>query len=386
VWIDREKLLFLKRVTTVGSQAKKDSVVIQVRETYSDWKLNLPIPNDVFHVEGMGPPDALVDAPEDATAFEDEQTTKFLSFPVRDFPKPQGTTGFDDLPKDAPALAFTLAPRKPPAAKIDPEQRSVPSATAKGPDGSVIEAFCGNSYDETLDPEHKFKSTRINRRHYHGGGSYSAQDIFVGQRLDGKLQPSLFFRDVGSQANQHDVAIDSKGKCHLVLGDLEHDRFKLLWLIGDLSNGKWSEAWCVDHRKGFLLDCGRPRAVAWKESVHLLWSWDARFDAKKDDPDGVFHVAWTPNGFGPKTRLHSGTSGATEMAVDPGTGTLVAVFTAAKGAYVTSRAAKGPWTQPAPLPKDLAEAEDIEIRFVAKEGFVIRAGRDEPREWILQIK
>jgi hypothetical protein len=383
VWIDREKFLLLKRETTLGSEVKK--LVIEVRETYSNWKLDQPIPNDAFHIDGMGPPDVLVDAPEDPDAFESEQTKKFLGFAVQDFPKPQGTTGFDDLPKDAPALAFTLAPRKPPAGKLDPAPRSGHSATATGPDGTVIEAYCGHGYDKTLAPGHKFKATRENRRHDHGGGTYFAPDIFVGKRTDGKLQSSLFFRDVGHDANLHDVALDGKSRCHLLVCDHEYSRFKLLWMIGDLSTGKWAEAWCVDHRKGFL-DCGRPRAVAWKDTVHLLWNWHRRFDAKEDDPGGVFHVAWTPAGFGAKTRLHRGESRGIDVAADPGTGRLVVVFTSDKGAFVTSRSAKGPWTRPAPLPKELAEARDLEVRFEGEEGFVIRANGDEPREWLLQVK
>ena len=36
-------------------------------------------------------------------AFEVAQTTKFLGFAVRDFPKPQGPEKFDELPANAPA-------------------------------------------------------------------------------------------------------------------------------------------------------------------------------------------------------------------------------------------------------------------------------------------
>src|SRR5262249_3842413 len=150
VWIDRDRLLFLKRETTLNWEAEKGPMVFQIRETYSDWKLDTPIPNEAFHVEGMGPPDALVDAPEDPEAFETAQTTKCLGFPVQDFPKPQGTPGFDDLPKDAPAFVFTLAPPRPLKGEPDPWPRSGPSATAKGPDGAVIEAYCGGGKDRTL--------------------------------------------------------------------------------------------------------------------------------------------------------------------------------------------------------------------------------------------
>jgi hypothetical protein len=386
VWIDREKLLFLQRETTLHSGSKKDPVAFQVRETYSEWKLDHAIANDLFHVEGMGPPDALVDASENPDEFEKEQTRKFLGFEVRDFPMPQGTTGFDELPKDASAFAFAVTPRKPPGgAKPLTWSSSGPSVSANGPDGKRIEAFCGHGNDETLAPGHPFQSTRENRRHDHGGGTYDASDLFIGKRLDGKLQPALFFRDLGSSANLHALALDGKGRCHLMVADVEFHRFKLLWLIGDLSTGKWLEAWCIAHHKG-ITSSSRPRSVTWGETIHLVWNWEQRFDVKEDDGDGVFHVAWTPAGFGPKTRLHKGAASELDMAVDPGTGRLLVVFGTKQGVLAASRPPKGPWTQPTPLPKDLAEAQGLAVQFADKEGFVIRTTGDEPKEWLLKAK
>jgi hypothetical protein len=383
VWIDREKLLFVKRETTLWD-AKK-APFIEVRETYSDWKLDQPLANELFHVEGMGPPHALVDAPENLEEFEQVQTAKFLGFPLRDFPKPQGPSGFDELPKDSPPFAFTVAARKLSGPEPLPWYEQKPSATTKGPDGKVVEAYCGGGRDKTLAPGHKFQAMRENRRHDHGGGSYYPSDLFIGKRLDDKLHPTLYFRDVGSQANLHDLALDSKGRCHLTLADVDGDRFKLLWLVGDLSTGKWAEAWCVAHHQGWTTG-SRPRCLAWDEGVHLVWGWDFQFDKKGEDPAGVFHVAWTPAGFGPKTRLHKGSHGGLDMAVDPKSGRLLVVFTTDKGVFVASRPAKGPWTQPVLMEKDLTDVRSVTVQFADKEGFVIRTRGQETKEWLLKAK
>src|SRR5207244_2807411 len=102
-----------QRETSVQVEVEGKSLSFRVREKYSNWKLNHNLDNAMFHVEGMGKPDSLVDAPEDPEAFEREQTRKFLGIEVKVFPNPQGLTGFDELPADAPRFEFTITERKP---------------------------------------------------------------------------------------------------------------------------------------------------------------------------------------------------------------------------------------------------------------------------------
>jgi hypothetical protein len=255
IWIDGESLLLLKRETNLKLGTENEPEPLKVRETYSDWKLDRPMADESFHVEGMGPPDALVDAPEDPAACEEQQTRKFLGFDVRPFPAPQGPSGFDELPADASAFAFELAPDKPsgpaPRARYEPRKH----VTAKAPDGSEFDAYCGDDDPKEVVRGHGFRSTRENRRHDFGGGEYHPHDLFVGKRIDGRVLPSLFFRDVGSDnESPHHLAVDARGRCYVALADVDigqDNRFKLLWLVGDPAAGKWEEAWLVDHRNRF---------------------------------------------------------------------------------------------------------------------------------------
>src|ERR1043165_1499486 len=45
--------------------------------------------------------------PESDGAYGAAQTQKVLGVPVRNFPPPQGVTGFDELPANAPEFRFT---------------------------------------------------------------------------------------------------------------------------------------------------------------------------------------------------------------------------------------------------------------------------------------
>src|SRR5206468_4065070 len=112
IWIDKETLLPLKRQTELNVGTKEKPKQLRVNEAYSNWKLDQPLANEIFHTEGMGPPHALVDAPKGPAAFEIAQTQKFLGFAVRDFPHPQGPKKFDELPADAADFVFHVTPRK----------------------------------------------------------------------------------------------------------------------------------------------------------------------------------------------------------------------------------------------------------------------------------
>ncbi len=390
LWIDRETLLPLQRETHVKDPGGKPSSY-RVREVYTNWKLNPPLADETFHVEGMGPPDALVDAPEDPAAFEAQQTQKFLGFDVRDFPQPQGPTGFDELPAEASEFAFSLVPQQlsgpEPRSSYDTQKRIV----TKGPDGSEIEAYLGYGHDKDLAPGHPFQSTRENRRRFSVGGEFHPQDVFIGKRVGGQLQPTLFFRDVDYDAA---LAMDSKGRCHLVVCDVDRDqrnRFKFFWLIGDLSTGKWTDAWLVDHRDYFTQG-GHPWSAAWGETVHLIWDWTYHAYGEPHHKDsGIFHVTWTPGGFGRKVRVYKGNVDLLEkddldMAVDPDSGQLLLVFSTQEGTFVASRPAKGEWTLPARLHPEFTRNYGVSVQALGKGAFVIRTRAGETKEWLLTSK
>jgi len=355
---------------------------------YTNWKLNPPLANETFHVEGMGPPDALVDAPEDPAAFEVEQTRKFLGFDVRDFPQSQGPTGFDELPADAPEFAFSLVPQQLSGPEPHASYETRKWIVTKGPDGSEIEAYCSYDRDKEIASGHPFQSTRENRRHFYDG-EYHPQDVFIGKRVGGQLQPILFFREVGSDDTApHHLAVDSKGRCHLMLADVDMDqrnRFKLLWVIGDLSAGKWTEAWLVDHRDHFT-SWAHPWSAAWGETVHLIWDWTDQSHGDPQKGSGIFHVIWTPDGFERKVRVYKGNVDSLDMAVDPDSGQLLLVFSTEEGVFVASQPADGPWTLPARLHPEFMRNYDVSVQALGKGAFVIRTKSKETKEWLLISK
>jgi hypothetical protein len=137
------------------------------------------------------------------------QTTKFLGFAVRDFPRPQGPKKSDELPADAPAFVFALTPRRVSGPEPSESYETRKSVVAKAPDGSTFEAYLGWGEDKGIAPGHGFKSTPENRRHSYGGGAYYPYDVFIGKRVDGLLKPVLFFRDVGSHTTApHTLAVE----------------------------------------------------------------------------------------------------------------------------------------------------------------------------------
>jgi hypothetical protein len=387
LWIDKKTFLPIQRETTLNLGDDDKPIKVRVKESYTNWKLNEAIANESFHVKGMGPPYALVDAPKEPAAFEKAQTTKFLGFPVRDFPRPQGPTKFEPLPADAPALVFTLAPRKisgpAPGESYEPRK----SVFAKAPDGSRLEAYLGWPDDEGIASGHGFKSTSENRRHRYGGGAYHSQDVLIGKRMDGRLKPVLFFRDVGSHTTApHTLAVDAKGRCHLMVADVDigqDNRFKLYWLIGNPANRKWTEAWLVDHRDRFT-SWAHPWSVAWKEHVHLIWNWDGGAFTKGDKP-GVYHVEWTPAGFGRKTRIARDKAKYVDVAVDPASGRLILVFSTDDGVFVASKPTDGVWTRPTRLHADITKPERVMIQAAADGKFMIRTHGRMTREWLLTI-
>lgn len=382
IWIDKDSHLLLQRETSFDVGDDEKPAKLAAREIYSNWKFNQPIDNAVFHIDGMPAPDALVDAPAAPELFEVQQTRKFLGFDVKDFPKPQGATKFDELPKDAAPFRFDLSEREPslPAPKDWYESR--PSVVVKKTDGTEVEAYCGYDSKDKILPGHGFESTRVNRRHEYGGGSYHPQDVYVGKRVEGKIEAKLFFRDVGSHNTApHSITLDSMDRCHLTVADVDlgqFNRFKLYWLIGDLRAGKWSDAWLIDHRAQFT-SYAHTVSSSWKDSVHVVWSWVDSADRTGHKDSGLYYVQWTPAAFGRKQQIFKGGVRNAALAIDPDSGRLLVVIQADK-IFVASKPAAGGWTAAAALP---GEGGAVAVQRADKGRFIVRTAA---KEWVLTPK
>lgn len=324
-----------------------------------------------------------------AADFEAKQTPKLLGVPVQNFPAPQGLSGYDDLPPNRPRLRFSVTERSPklPPPKAPYETRSIVKAQA--PDGSTYEALITRD-EEELTPGHGFVSTYENRRQMYGthhGYEYSPQNVYIGRRVNGLLKPLLFFRDIGSHDTApHHFAIDNKGMVHLAVADVnifQDNRLDLYAVIGDPATGKWTNAWLID-RRGFT-SSSRTWTGAWSDKVNLLWNWCDESIHKNAPGMGIFHVQWTPSGWGRKVRVVKGVPQAWEAAIDPRSGRMLVVYSNSRGVYVTSHPEGGSWSQPTLLSTDLKGDVSVSVAAADDGTFIIGTDEFEPREWVLRI-
>src|SRR5262249_7228737 len=114
------------------------------------------------------------------SVFEATQTKKLLGVEVQDFPPPQGPIGFDDLPADAHEFKFTVTEQLLSGAKPKRSYEPRQSVTARAPDGSIYEAYCGYDNPKKIVPGHRFVSTLANRRNRYGGPNYPL-DVYIGK-------------------------------------------------------------------------------------------------------------------------------------------------------------------------------------------------------------
>ena len=337
------------------------------------------------------------DRPADDAAFEAAQTAKLLGVPLQNFPAPQGLTGFDEIPTNARVFTFTLKaqPRSGPPPRIWFETRKI--VEARAPDGTFYEAYCGNDDESEIVPGHGFVSNFENRRQWyenHLGYGYMPQDVYIGKSEAGRIRPTLFFRDVGSHTTApHYLAIDNQGKAHLAVADVnisQDNRLDLYWVIGDPKTGKWNSAWLVD-RRGFT-SWSHPWSAAWSDKVHLIWDWCDVSIHKRAPGMGAFHVEWTANGLGRKTRIFSEPVRQLDAAVDQTSGLLVIVLARdAGGVYVLSRSADGKWTRPSLLHPSLRGGANVSIEAAGSGTFIIKTGSDsliggvdDSKQWLLR--
>ena len=323
-----------------------------------------------------------------AKDFEIKQTEKLLGIPVNDFPAPQGLEKYEDIPKKLPKLDFSLKEQKlslpDPPASHHPRSRIVVNTQ----DGSEIVAFCGTSPGSDFLPSPLFESNLENLRHRYGthlGHAFLGANIYIGKRnKQGKLEPKLFFRDVGRHFDApHDLTIGPDGHFHLVITDVifsENNRSKVYWLVGDLEKKQWLKAGLIWQRPEFTYWI-RPWLARWKDSIHLVWNWNAKSPAA-----GIFYLERTSKGFGKKTRIYAGDLTYLDMAVDQHSGRLVVIIpTHKEGLVLMSRSDGGQWTQPQVLIPDGKNQSSLSILLKSSGNgeFIIRT---DDKEFLLRIK
>jgi hypothetical protein len=203
---------------------------------------------------------------------------------------------------------------------------------------------------------------------------------------DGRLRPTLFFRDVGSHLTApHHLAIDSLGQVHLAVADVnifQDNRLDLYWVTGNPESGKWTAAWLVD-RRGFT-SWSHPWSAAWGDKVHLIWTWCDVSIHKRAPGMGAFHVEWSPGGLSRKVRVIPGVVTEWDAAIDPQSGRLRAVFSRDDGVYVISRSENGGWTQAARLHPKIRKRSEVSVEASDGGTFIIRTTAELTREWVLR--
>lgn len=375
LWLDAETGLPIRREIDLrlpGGDARFRAV-----ETFTDFRIDVPIPDSEFHVEGMPEPDALVDAPTDPAEFERVQTERWLGFAPAAFEGPKV-----DLPADAAPVEFVVEERK--ATGEDPRGwfSGRPRVRAAGPDGVRLLAVCDREPPKLAPGARTWPSDRTNRRHDHAAGQISPADVWIGRETPEGFVPVLFFRDVGSHASApHAFAFDSKGRCHLVVADVDvaqKNRLVLLWLVGDPATGKWIEATEIVRRSSFT-SWAHPYLATRGDELHLVWS-----EVVQGDPadSGIYHLVRTPDGFGPKTRIHAGPSDGFDRALHPETGRLAVAFSDRAGVSVAVRDPDGTWGAPVRVLEEAGE-RPVSIEPAPDGAFVLRP-REDPKEWLLR--
>jgi hypothetical protein len=328
--------------------------------------------------------------PSDSTAdkFEITQTEKLLGVPLQNFPQPQGPAKFDELPANRPGLRFTVTeqPVTGPTPRPSFETRSL--VQAKGPDGSVYEAYCTRETSQVIVGSNQPSSAQSTRQMYgtHHGYGYTPEDVYIGKRVGNRIKTALFFPDVGShETAPHHFAIDNKGMVHLIVADVniyQHNRLDLYWVIGDPGTDKWTAAWLVDRRG--LTSSSHPWSGAAADKVNLLWYWEKQgLDSSPDE--GIFYLQWQPRGFGRKVRVVTGRVSSWDAAVDPQSGKLLLVYSDDHGVYLTLRNEGGTWTTPVSFNKSLTKPHVVSATIVSDRAFIIRTAYEATREWVVRL-
>lgn len=316
------------------------------------------------------------------------QTEKLLGVALQNFPEPQGPTKFDELPPNRPSLRFTVTEQRVSGPTPQPSFETRPIVKAKGPDGSVYEAYCTRDPSQVIVGSNQPSSAQITRQIYgtHHGYGYTPEDVYIGKRVGGRIKTALFFPDIGSHDTApHHLAIDNKGMVHLIVADVnifQQNRLDLYWVIGNPRTGKWTAAWLVD-RRGFT-SSSHPWTGAAADKVNLLWYWDKQgVDSSPDE--GIFYLQWQPRGFGRKLRVVTGRVISWDAAVDPQSGRLLLVYSNYDGVYLTQRDEGGTWATPTRLNKSLTKPHNVSATSLSDGTFIIRTASEATREWVVRL-
>lgn len=394
VWIDKQQCVVLRREYRLVSKGGKPGEPVIGVETYSGWTFDAPLDDSVFHTKGMNPPDPSAKLPDDPEQYEIVQTKRALGIDVRDFSGNQGISGFDDLPADATPTEVELTARSPTAEGPKNFEQRQDWSSARASDGETYWALMtwADQNQGRLTPDHGFNSDVKTRRHRYGEGAYHPYDIFLGKKQGDMLKPTLQFRDVGSHANQAPAfAVDARGRCHLLVPDVDmgqKNRFKLLWVIGDLNTGKWTEACLIEHRRLFTSSAAA-QVVTAGEKTEAFWSWGGR-----DNPseEGVFTVPLGAEGFGRKKRIFALPCDFIERfsaAVQPGTGTALVGVDSYHGKSqfaLVARDGAGRWHAPKVVDLGLTFVGAFEVQCGPDDTFVLRMTTEETHEWVVKVK
>lgn len=313
-----------------------------------------------------------------------------LGVSIKEFPKPQGTGGFDEIPSDSPILRFKVLRRPLSGPTPDPSFEKRELVKAKDENGSLVEGFCGRFDRRILWPPLGTDSSNQNTAQAyetHLGYGYNPPDVFIGSRERGRIRTTLFFRDVGSHDTApHYISLDSEGKVHLIVSDVnisDNNELNVYSAKGDPRTGKWLEAWLID-RRGFT-SWSRPWNGRWQRSIHSLWSWgDASF--RLEDPTmGLFYVENTPSGFGRKIRVFGGLVENYDASIDKKTGDLLVSAALEDGVFVALRNSRGVWSKPTLLDKSLDRRYDVSVSALGG-SFVIRTSKPGAGEFVLVVR
>lgn len=308
-------------------------------------------------------------APDD---YELAQTVKLLGVGVKPFPEPQGLVGFDEI-QFTDDFFTTKTTERPPSGPDPPysyHQRS--TLRAAHPDGTIYAAHCGHSDDSVIADLDEIGATeRWMRRHVHPHNEhYWPSDVFIGPLTETKLHPILVFRDVGSHITApHQLAIDSRGKCHLMIADvfvMENNRLKLYWVIGDFEKKVWEDATLIECERSFT-GSAHVDSVRLGDSIHLIWNWQPL-----KGPGRLSYLKWTPAGFGRKTVVTRQVGDYSSMCVDPEHGLILLAYSKTDGVFFSLRTEEQSWTRPKLLHEDINADFAFSVEAIGKKTFAFR--------------
>lgn len=308
------------------------------------------------------------------------QTSRLLGVRLLELQGSQGVKSYEEVGRARKPFKFEYSNENAQLTIPKPKPSYEPrkSVFARHPNGKMIEAFCERPNDpNVILPSKLDRNERYARQWYgsHHGYQYSPTHIYVGERESGVLRSRLMFPDVGShQTAPHHFSIDSEGRAHLVVADVnisDDNAMDLYWVVGDLSEGKWLSATLVDQR-GFT-SVSHPWTGAAGNRIHLVWGWDGGANTTEKDGNGLYYLDRVDSEFGRKVRFVEGAVSNFDAALDPDSGLLLVAYTpkGSNGVYLVSRSSTGEWTFPTLIEPGGMRGPELLVRFIGNGVFVV---------------